>query len=821
MKSLTLRSLPYLVILVCSVLIMGANPFKGETVAPTDILVNYPGWQNLHFDLQTRHPNRSDMLDARLPRWIQAKRALRDGELPIWNPYPVNGIPGLQWLPAAILTPAFGVFAAIGNDAAGYYFALLTNLLIAGVGTYLLLFALTRNRLAATFGALVFAFNGFHAAWFFWAHITSSIWIPWVFLCVHGYLTTRRRVYLPGLTLATALMVLGGFPTVTVYALMALAIFSLVYAPWSEGLKSVLKCALVLTLFGVMAFLITSFAIHSLYEMLQATKALELRAQRGDTPLELADFIRFVFPIQERIPSVEQTFYVGILPLLFLFAGVVQLLRGRASRGMVFALLVLAMTVSIAFGLLPRKIVWAIPTFDSNSWSRMTILLALGFAVISAEVISRLFRLPALRDLRLAPMLLVSLLIAVQFVDMRALFQAFNGPVPAATFLPKTPTIDYVQKHLKPLQSILADRVYLISGTLTSYALPEWFAHGFKTRAEKAVLDSEVVPGGHVTKTAAMIDCANVRTDGHILELLGIRYLLCGAARSEIGRTNILLTTSGDRHVPSPLITPGHPLVQHFPLPNEMEIDGIKLLMATYSKPQAYTDVSVKLYRDDQLVGSATVEAAAIQDNSWVDFLFPHPVRLGTGLNRLEVHALPGQQDGKLSVWVYPIEPGGVFIEQDDEPLYAQVAVKLFRSVAFPNYFVERHIEDNLALIENLRVTGSGYSLADLDPQLQPDYTQVQLLNRTPTEVQVRYTGEQPGWLVLPIRLYPQWRAYINDRPTDLSGFMGMLPAVSVTPGDRVSYRYEPYWLYGLGILSLITLLVTLYLTYRWRNHAP
>ncbi|MET0067230.1 MAG: hypothetical protein ABW076_12865 [Candidatus Thiodiazotropha sp.] len=818
MRSLTLRGLPYLVILVCSVLIMGANPFKGETVAPTDILVNYPGWQNLNFDLQTRHPNRSDMLDARLPRWIQAKRALRNGELPIWNPYPVNGIPGLQWLPAAILTPAFGVFAAIGDDATGYYFALLSNLLIAGFGAYLLLFALTRNRLAATFGALVFAFNGFHAAWFFWAHITSSIWIPWVFLCVHGYLTTRRRIYLPGLTLVTAFMVLGGFPTVTVYALMALVIFSLVYAPWSEGLRTVLKCALVLSLFGILAFLISAFSIHSLYEMLQATKAMELRAQRGDTPLELLDFIRFVFPIQARMPSVEQTFYVGILPLLFLLAGAIQLFRGRASRNLVFALLVLAMTVSIAFGLLPRKIVWAIPTFDSNSWSRMTILLALGFAVISAEIISRWVRIPAWRDLRMAPTLLVSLLIAVQFVDMRNLFQAFNGPVPSATFLPTTPTIGYVKKHLEPLQSILADRVYLISGTLTNYGLPEWFAHGFKTRAEKAVLDAELVPGGHVTKTAAMLDCANVRTDANTMELLGIRYLLCAAARSDTGRVNTLLATTGERHVPSPLITPEHPLVQHFPLPHAMQIDGLKLLMATYSRPQAYTDVRVELFHDDQLVGSASVDAAEIQDNQWVAFPFPQPVELGSGNNRLEVHALPSDQDGKLSVWVYPIKPGGVRIEREGDPYYAQVAVKLYHRITFPGYFVEHHLEDNLALIENLRVTGSGYALSALDPQLRPDYTAVRLLNHSPTEVQVEYTGRQHAWVVLPIRLYPQWHAYINGKPAGLSGFMGMLPAVSVKPGDRVTYRYEPYWLYGLGALSLLSLLVTLYLAYRWRD---
>ncbi|MEJ2528525.1 MAG: hypothetical protein P8Z39_00185 [Gammaproteobacteria bacterium] len=192
MKNTIVRLSPYFILIAISVFIMGANPFKGETVAPTDILANQAGWQNLALDVPLRHPARTDILDARLSRWIQAKESIRKGEIPLWNPNPINGTPGIQWLSASIFTPAFGVFLSIDENATGYYFALLTNLVIACIGSYLFLMALTGDRSSALFGAVVFAFCGFHAAWFYWAHVMTSIWIPWLLFLTLRYLQTRN-----------------------------------------------------------------------------------------------------------------------------------------------------------------------------------------------------------------------------------------------------------------------------------------------------------------------------------------------------------------------------------------------------------------------------------------------------------------------------------------------------------------------------------------------------------------------------------------------------------------------------------------------------
>ncbi|MEW8312388.1 MAG: hypothetical protein AB2650_13265, partial [Candidatus Thiodiazotropha taylori] len=82
MSSIAKKLAPYILLIISSIVILGANPFAGETVAPTDILVNQPGWQSLDFDIEVRHASRSDWLDARMPRWIDAKTALRNGEIP-------------------------------------------------------------------------------------------------------------------------------------------------------------------------------------------------------------------------------------------------------------------------------------------------------------------------------------------------------------------------------------------------------------------------------------------------------------------------------------------------------------------------------------------------------------------------------------------------------------------------------------------------------------------------------------------------------------------------------------------------------------------
>src|ERR1700761_44898 len=109
-------------------IVLGANPFRGETVGPFDLLTALPGWSNGVEPHAIRNSERSDVLDALLPRWMFARTMLREGHLPIWNPLPGGGEAGLQNLANAELNPAFVIFTVAPTAATGLYFATLFNL---------------------------------------------------------------------------------------------------------------------------------------------------------------------------------------------------------------------------------------------------------------------------------------------------------------------------------------------------------------------------------------------------------------------------------------------------------------------------------------------------------------------------------------------------------------------------------------------------------------------------------------------------------------------------------------------------------------------
>ena len=172
------RAVPFLSLLCAAMVLMGANPFKGETTAPMDLLLSKPGWTSTGMHLPPRHAKRSDVLDYKIPSWLALKRQLREGRLPLWNDLTAGGVPGLQLVSRSALTPAFLVFVLIEDDALAFYFSNLVNLILAAMGMYLFLRCLSLERWAALFGAFVFAFSGFHAAWFYLHHMNTAIWIP-------------------------------------------------------------------------------------------------------------------------------------------------------------------------------------------------------------------------------------------------------------------------------------------------------------------------------------------------------------------------------------------------------------------------------------------------------------------------------------------------------------------------------------------------------------------------------------------------------------------------------------------------------------------
>jgi hypothetical protein len=797
---------------------LGANPLQDETVAPTDLLVNQAGWKNTDFNLTSWHPIRSDILDARLPRWIHAKDTLRNGKLPLWNSSPINGTPGMQWLPAATITPAFFIFAMIEDNATGYYFGMLANLLIAAIGCYLLLMTLTGHRLAALFGAILFSYSGFHAAWFFWAHVSTSIWIPWVLLFSYQYLNTQKLRYLPWLSLAMAFMLFGGFPSIVVYTLIAILVMGLIYAPWQDGLSRVALNAGNIAFYLILGFLIPVFAIYSLHEMLQFTQTFSWR--NGGTPLNITHLAKFIDPIGNRYGDVERTFYVGLIPLVLLIFTVPFLFFKIFSKHLAFSLTLIVISVVIAFGILPADLIRKIPTFSTNNWGRILMLIPLGFAILSAEILAKLFASKLVTRFHPAlPIAVGMLLISLQFTDLHRVFREFNGPVPAETFFPPTPSISHIQSNIDPLQSAMIDHGFLISGVLASYHIPEWFAHGFRTPKETKVFNQRVAINSFRTPTSAIIYCPDIDFQSNLLDLLGVRYILCTDALINNKMPTTLARTSGKKSTPSTLITPESAITQYFKTGQPISLDIISIRMATYSRPTAHADLTLSVYTNDQLLAQSTVPAKQIGDNVWVNFQFTDGLKLTKGEHKIVLEAKPVEPDGRLSAWLYPSKDEHFYIEQGGTRHKSILAAKFHKIQNLSDIHLKSHeIEPGINLLENTHITGSGYFLSKLSEEEIPNFDTVKLEHHSETRYELEYTGSIPGWLILPLRFYPGWQAYKNNQLTQTKAFLGMLPAIAVQPGDHVSYHYKPRMLVITATISLFALVIVIYLTYRLRK---
>ena len=316
------------------------------------------------------------------------------------------------------------------------------------------------------------------------------------------------------------------------------------------------------------------FAITPLFEQLEHT-AVGYRS--GGSPMRRSDIAQFWNPFSGGNKP-GKVLHFGIPALLLSLAGLALIPFLRSRAGALFAALLGLISVTIVFTLLPPEWIRKIPGFQlANNWNRMSILLVISAAVLSATALNHLQGL-------LSHWPRISLTVAItltsaQFANQKILFDQFNSAVPGDSFMPSTPSINLVKTELGPLQSVIAEsRAYLPSGTLGSYDIPEWFAHDFKSPTEKQAL-SHVLHAAFRTPTASTPHCWNVIDDARLLALYGIRYLLCLASKPP----------KPSKSSPPKKTVPSRSLSQfrldyYFVVPNALKINQVALSITTHGR---------------------------------------------------------------------------------------------------------------------------------------------------------------------------------------------------------------------------------------------
>ena len=784
---------------------LGANPFKSETIAPMDLLLKYPGWQNTNIHLDYINGERSDVLDSKLPIWISAKTELYKGNLPIWN-YQRGGKPSLIFT-NSLLTPAFWTFALFENDALGFYLSNLVNVLIGLLGMFLFL-RIFFSQTASLFGAFIFMFSGFNTAWFFWAHVDTTIWTPWVLLSVYKYIDTKEAKYLPFVAVTMLMLNLGGFPMVAVMTYMSIAIMVFIFLiakkiPFTKSLSILFNLAL----FSILSAIIALPFIYPLVELLEWMGGIGYR--HGGAGFKLQDFNLFINPDFYRYPRVETTFYVGILPLIFLFLSLIFYSLKPRFIG-IFGLILFLYSVTIAFTLISPDIIHKIPTLNSSLLTRFGYLIGLSLAIISAYGFNELItKFEKKKWIGIA----IILIFTIQIIDQKRLFNRFNAAVPNASFYPQTKTIDYLQKNLQPFQYVMADSGFLIAGILGGYGLNDWYAHSFHTNEEKNILN-KLVKNPFKTPTSAMFPCSAINFESPYMDYLNIKSILCTSPFDL--DNNIALWDNEKNRQPAPIM-PTNTLLQKFTIEKEIEIESIKLLMATYGEKQASSDVKLVLMKDNQIIDSSLVQKEMISDNKWVQFKFQKPIHLLVGNYSISIEMLSTVNAKALTVWSNTIA-GNNTLMVNGKKTNKSLSMLLSQKGPLSERFKTINLEPNIYLVENVHVLGNAYFLNSLDKSHNIDHSKLKTTILSNTEIQIDYSGKVQGWVILPMRSYPGWIATVNGKEIQSKKFLGMLPAINVEGKSKILMTYAPSYNNYTYLLSLLGVLILLFSILKFRK---
>lgn len=208
-----------LLFLLCTTLLFFAPILRGQAfsaVSRTQAILE--PWHEEGQPLPHQYPQ-SDQADTFYPWMVFAGRALRSGELPLWDPYSFGGHPFFANGETNLLYPPRLILMRIFSASWAQDLFLLLHVWLSGVTMRLFLRRLDVGQGAALFGATVWMFNSFTLGWLLLGHIAAiTALLPLALLLARDAATRRSAPHAAWLGVTLGLMILGSNILMTLIA---------------------------------------------------------------------------------------------------------------------------------------------------------------------------------------------------------------------------------------------------------------------------------------------------------------------------------------------------------------------------------------------------------------------------------------------------------------------------------------------------------------------------------------------------------------------------------------------------------------------------
>jgi hypothetical protein len=207
---------------------IGAPLVGGSVLGATNEMVGLSPYADAGFaGTQTTNTELDDTYTAEFPSEILFKASLANGTGAQWNPYVSGGMPLAAIPDDALFSPLTIPYYLLPTWLAPGYERLLEIIVAAG-GCFLFLRRLGISRAVAITGGVVYAGSAFMVVWLDFPQTRVAAFIPVLFWTLERYLAERRLRDAALISIPVASMLLGGFPSVTGYALLTATAYCLV-----------------------------------------------------------------------------------------------------------------------------------------------------------------------------------------------------------------------------------------------------------------------------------------------------------------------------------------------------------------------------------------------------------------------------------------------------------------------------------------------------------------------------------------------------------------------------------------------------------------
>ncbi len=334
-----------------------------------------------------------DILDINLPWRYFTSECLRNGELPLWNPFITTGFPQtadpMTWYPVSwILGLLFG------NNLITLQYEYIFHLLLGAIGVYFLGRLLNLNRKTNLMVSISFMFSGLfisNAQHFGW--VVGAAWFPFT---IYFYVKfCKNNDLLSGLLFVISFycMLSGGYPAffiITAYILLGIFICYLYkkIKDHSYSVKFILSNALILTLFLILSsvVLISSFELSNY--LTRADKFTVGFAQ--SYPLPYQGLISFLLPYATtgNVNFYGNDFsmvncYIGITILIFVFYAI-SIKNKFAISFFLIGLFLLSAALADIFPI--RKALYYLPFMNTFRFPTVFRFFAYAFFIIAGGI---------------------------------------------------------------------------------------------------------------------------------------------------------------------------------------------------------------------------------------------------------------------------------------------------------------------------------------------------------------------------------------------------------------------------------------------------